>query len=204
MHQLLELVPIVLFFIAYKMDGETISVLGYDYQFDGIFSATAVLMIATMIQVAVSYAITRKIEKKQLWMLAAIFVFGAATLLLRNELFIQWKPTIFNWGLAITFFVAQQLTGKNLLERMMGEQIKLPAATWQQLNWAWIANFAIVGALNLYVAYQFSEATWVSYKLYSSIGFTLLLMIITMVVVLPHIKEQDEANKVKEAGNDDA
>ena len=78
---------------------------------------------------------------------------------------------------------------------MLGQQIQLPAAAWLRLNQVWIANFLIVGSLNLYVAYNFSQAAWVNYKLYSSIGFTLVLMIITMIIVVPHIKDKaDESS----------
>ena len=189
MHQILELIPIILFFVAYQMDGQTLTLAGYSHQFDGIFTATAVLMIATCVQVLITWLTKRKIEKKLWWTLFAIMLFGAATLLLRNQLFIQWKPTIFNWGLAIAFIVAQKISGKNLLERMLGDQVELPHIIWARLNMAWIINFTVVGALNLYVAYTFSEAIWVNYKLYSAIGFTLLLMVITMVIMVPHLKD---------------
>jgi intracellular septation protein len=189
MHQLFELVPIILFFTAYQMDGKTLTLGEYSHQFDGIFTATAVLMIATALQVLITWLIKRKVEKKLWWTLLAIMIFGAATLILRNQLFIQWKPTIFNWGLAIALIAAQVFSGKNLLERMLGEQVELPHVIWARLNMAWIINFVVVGALNLYVAYTFSESVWVSYKLYSAIGFTLLLMVITMIIIVPHIKD---------------
>ncbi|MBT8149486.1 MAG: septation protein IspZ [Pseudomonadales bacterium] len=192
MRSILELIPIALFFIAYKLDGETVQLLGYSYQFDGIFSATAVLMIATVLQVFATWLITREVEKKLWWLLAAVLVLGSATLILRNELFIQWKPTIFNWVLGCVFLGMLVFSEKSLLERMLGSQLQLPAKAWLNLNQLWVANFFIVGALNLYVAYGFPEATWVSYKLYSSIGFTLLLMVLTMAIVFPHIKEQEE------------
>jgi len=119
-------------------------------------------------------------------------VFGGATLVLHNQIFIQWKPTIFNWVLALAFGGSQFIGDKNLMERTLGSQIHLPKQVWTRLNLLWVANFAIVGALNLVVAYGFSEATWVSYKLYSAIGFTLLLTVITALMISPHLKE-DEA-----------
>ncbi len=192
MKQLLELVPIVLFFITYQMKGDTIAALGFSHTFDGIYSATAVLMIATLMQVLLTWLITRELEKKLIWLFIAVTVFGGATLILHNELFIQWKPTIFNWGLALVFLVALIASEKSLLERMLGDQIELPRPAWTRLNQLWIGNFLLVGGLNIYVAYHFSESTWVSYKLYSAIGFTVALMILTMIVMYPHIKEQAE------------
>ena len=190
MKQLAEFIPIALFFIAYQLNGETISVGQWNFTFDGIFTATAVLMMATLLQVVLTYAITREFEKRAMWMLLAVLIFGGATLLLRNQMFIQWKPTIFNWVLAIAFGASQFIGEKNLMERTLGSQIRLPKSIWTKLNLLWVANFAIVGALNLVVAYRFSEATWVSYKLYSAIGFTLLLTILTAILISPHLKEE--------------
>ncbi len=190
MKQLAEFIPIALFFIVYQLDGESMSLGGWAYTFDGIFTATAVLMAATLVQVGLGWALTRQLEKRALWMLLAVLVFGGATLLLRNQMFIQWKPTIFNWALALAFGASQFIGDKNLMERTLGSQIHLPKAAWNKLNLLWVANFAIVGALNLVVAYGFSEATWVSYKLYSAIGFTLLLTVLTALLISPHLKDE--------------
>jgi intracellular septation protein len=195
MKQLAEFVPIALFFIVYQLKGEQVSLAGWEYTFDGIFSATAVLMLATVLQVAVTYAITREFEKRLLWLLLAVMVFGGATLLFRNQMFIQWKPTIFNWALALVFGASQFIGDKNLMERTLGSQIHLPKPIWRRLNLLWVSNFAIVGALNLVVAYGFSEETWVSYKLYSAIGFTLLLTILTALLISPHLKEERVTDK---------
>ncbi len=195
MKQLAEFVPIALFFIVYQLKGEEVSVAGWSYHFDGIFSATTVLIIATVFQVVVTFAITRRLEKRLLWLLLAVTVFGGATLVFRNQLFIQWKPTIFNWVLALAFGASQFLGEKNLMERTLGGQIHLPKLVWNRLNLLWVSNFALVGALNLYVAYSYSEATWVSYKLYSAIGFTLVLTILTALLISPHIKEEQLADK---------
>ena len=195
MKQLAEFIPIALFFIVYQLKGEQVSVAGWEYTFDGIFSATAVLMVATALQVAVTYAITREFEKRLLWLLLAVVVFGGATLLFRNQMFIQWKPTIFNWALALAFGASQFIGDKNLMERTLGSQIHLPKPVWNKLNLLWVSNFAVVGGLNLVVAYGFSEETWVSYKLYSAIGFTLLLTILTALLISPHLKEEQVVDK---------
>lgn len=190
MKQLAEFVPIVLFFIVYQLKGENVSLGSWEYTFDGIFSATAVLMAATALQVAFNYALTREFEKRQVWLLLAVVIFGGATLVFRNQMFIQWKPTIFNWVLAIAFGGSQFVGDKNLMERTLGSQIHLPKTVWTRLNGLWVANFAIVGALNLVVAYGYSEEAWVSYKLYSAIGFTLLLTLLTALLISPHLKEE--------------
>jgi len=191
MKQLAEFLPIVLFFIVYQLKGDTIELGSWAYTFDGIFSATAVLMAATGTQVVLSFAISRRVEKRQLWLLLAVLVFGGATLFFRNQMFIQWKPTIFNWVLAIAFGASQFIGDRNLMERTLGSQLQLPRTVWTRLNLIWTTNFAVVGTLNLYVAYFYSEETWVSYKLYSAIGFTIILTILTAVLISPHLKEDE-------------
>ena len=195
MKQLLEFIPIALFFITYQLKGESIALGGWEYTFDGMFSATAVLMIATVLQVVVTYAMTREFEKRLMWLLLAVMVFGGATLIFRNQMFIQWKPTIFNWALAVAFGGSQFVGDKNLMERTLGSQIHLPKPVWTKLNLLWVSNFAIVGGLNLVVAYGYSEDTWVSYKLYSAIGFTLLLTILTALLISPHLKDGELTEK---------
>lgn len=188
MKQLLEFIPIILFVVAYKFDGSTITLGDWRYTLDGIFSATAVLMIATVVQVALVWLIEKQLEKRLLWTGLAVVIFGSATLLLRDQTFIQWKPSVFNWGMAVAFAVSQFIGDRNLLERIMGAHLALPARIWTRLCWIWVAHFMTVGVLNLVVAYRFSEATWVDYKLYSGFAFTLFIMLITAIVVSPHIR----------------
>tara|TARA_B110000444_G_C18616446_1_gene490123 strand:- start:187 stop:792 length:606 start_codon:yes stop_codon:yes gene_type:complete len=200
MKQLAELVPLALFFITYQMDGKVIEFGSWTYAFDGIFSATAILIAATFAQVLIIRLSTGQVDKRLLWLLAAVCIFGGATLVFRNQAFIQWKPTIFNWGLAIVFVCGHFIGDKNLMERTLGKQITLPKFVWTRLNWLWIGNFIVVGGLNIYVASNFSEATWVSYKLYSAIGFTVTIAILTALIITPYLNE-DEMNVVSVDNN---
>lgn len=190
MKQLLEFLPIALFFMVYQLDGKTVSFSGWSYQFDGIFSATAVLIAATALQLLLTWLLTRHVDKRLLWTGVAVSVFGGATLLFRNELFIQWKPTVFNWGMALAFTGSQLIGDRNFLERLLGSQVSVPRAVWRRVCWVWIAQFTVVGALNIYVAYNYAEAVWVSYKLYSAIGFTLLLTLATALMMAPWIRQE--------------
>ena len=192
MKQILEFLPIVLFFGAYQMDGDTLTVGAWSHTFDGIFSATAVLMIATIAVWLIMLAITRRNDKRLMWMMVAVVVFGTATLVLRDQRFIQWKPTVFNWVMAVLFFGSQFVGKKTVLERLLSQQLVLSEVIWKRLNALWVTNFVTVGALNLYVAYQYEEAFWVSYKLYSSIGFILLMMLLTVMIVAPHLRSEDQ------------
>ena len=192
MKQLLELLPLVLFFGAYQMDGDTLTVGSWSHTFDGIFSATAVLMISTALTWLISSLLEKGNDKRLMWMTLAVLLFGAATLILRDQRFIQWKPTVVNWVLAAVFLGSQFIGKRTVLERVLGSQLSLPRPIWTRLNVLWISNFTLVGALNLFVAYRFEEAVWVSYKLYSSIGFTLAAVLLTVAIVAPHAKDDGE------------
>lgn len=191
MQQILEFIPIVLFFVTYQMSGQTVSLGEWQYTLDGIFSATLVLMLATTLQLLFAKLTTGHIEKRLFWTWLAVVVFGTLTVSLRDQSFIQWKPTIFNWALALVFLASHWVGEKNLLERTLGSQMVLPKPLWTRLSYVWVANFSVVGTLNIWVAKTYSEATWVSYKLYSSIGFTLAMMVVTVIMIAPHLKENE-------------
>ena len=193
MQQIAELIPVVLFFLAYRMDGTVLALWGIEYRFDGIYSATAVLMAATALQVVLTRLLSGHLEKRLLILAGVVMAFGGATLLFHNQVFIQWKPTIFNWALAVAFAGTRWWTGRSALEKAMGSQLQLPPEGWLKLDRLWTLYFLVVGALNLFVAYRFSEATWVSYKLYSSIGFTLLITLVTVALLAPYLRETPDS-----------
>ncbi len=193
MKQFIEFVPLILFFVVYQMNGESIEIAGWSHTVDGIYSATKALMAATLITLPIIWLLAGELEKRLIWTSVAVFVFGGATLAFNNELFIQWKPTVFNWGMAVAFAASQFIGSKNLIERLIGSQLQLPTRVWRKLCWIWVAHFSMVGVLNLVVAYQFSEATWVAYKLWSAIAFTLFIMVITMLVMAPWLKSEKMA-----------
>lgn len=196
MLQILELMPLLAFFAAFKMSGHVLDFAGFHYQFDGIYSATAVLMIASIVQVGVVWVWKRTLEKRMLWLLATILIFGAATLIFHNQLFIQWKPTVFNWVLGLIVIGSHLFTEKNVVQRILGQQLQLPDPICVRLTFLWGGYFFIVGGLNLVVAYHFSESTWVSYKLWSSIVYTLLMSVLTALIVSPYLKiENTETEK---------
>jgi len=179
---LFDFFPIVIFFAVYKYTGNMIT-------------ATAVLIPASIIQVAYSYWRTRKIEKMYLVTLALVVVLGGATVIFENKAFIQWKPTIVNWLFAAAFLGSQFIGKKNILQRMMGSQLELPQAIWSRLNYMWVSFFVFSGAINLYVAFsgQFSEEAWVNFKLFGMLGLTLVFIILQGIYLTRHIdREQME------------
>jgi len=164
MKLLADFFPILLFFIAYKM---------YD-----IYIATAVAIVAALGHVAYSYAKHKKVEKMQWITLGLILVFGGLTLAFRDPTFIMWKPSIVNLLFALAFLGSQYIGEKSFIERMMGSNISLPKQEWTKLNLSWVLFFTFLAVINLYVAYSFSEDTWVNFKLFGMMGLTFVFIII--------------------------
>jgi len=164
MKLLVDFFPILLFFIAYKM---------YD-----IYIATAVAIVAALGHVAYSYFRFKKVEKMQWITLGLILVFGGLTLAFRDPTFIMWKPTIVNLLFALAFLGSQYIGEKSFIERMMGASINLPRQEWIKLNLSWVLFFVFLAVINLYVAYSFSEDTWVNFKLFGMMGLTFIFIII--------------------------
>jgi intracellular septation protein len=186
MRFLFDLLPVILFFVAYRWAGSdtaTAVQLLADFGLGGIgermapiLLATAVAIAATVAQVSWLLALRRRVDT-MLWVsLALIVVMGGLTLWLQDPDFIMWKPTLLYWTFAATLAGSAWLLRRNLIQRLMGEQLQLSPAVWARLNLAWVAFFATMGALNLYVAQRFDEATWVSFKLYGGIGLMLLFV----------------------------
>ena len=161
MQILLDFFPIVVFFGTYKLAD--------------MFTATAALMVAMAIQIAIQWFRQGTVNKMLLISGALVGIFGGITLLLRDPIFIQWKPTIVNWLFAAAFLGSRFIGDKTFTERMMGQAIELDMAMWRQLNLMWVANFSFLGIANLYVVYNFDETTWVNFKLFGMLGLTLLM-----------------------------
>jgi len=190
-----DFLPIALFFIAYKFGGGIYHWDGQEYDVKGIYVATAVMIIASILQVTISWIMTRKVEKSHFITLVLVLVLGGATLWLQNPNFIKWKPTAVNWLFALAFIIAQVFSNKSLLERMMGEHIKLPDAIWFKLNIAWVLFFIGSGLANLYVAFNFDEATWVNFKLFGLLGLTIVFIIGQSIYLAKHAEEMPQINE---------
>ncbi|HSC94193.1 MAG TPA: septation protein A [Burkholderiales bacterium] len=173
---LFDMFPVVLFFVAFKV---------YD-----IYVATAVAIAATLLQVGWTWLRHRKVDN-MLWVgLAVIVVFGGATLLLQDETFIKLKPTVLYWLFAVVLAVAGLAFRKNLIRAMMEAQVTLPDPVWGKLLASWIAFFALMGALNLLVAHNFSTDAWVNFKLFGGIGLMLAFILLQALVLARHIEDK--------------
>ena len=158
---LIDFFPILLFFGAYKY---------YD-----IYIGTAVLMAATVLQMSLIYAIDRRLQGMHKITLALILIFGTLTLVLHDERFIKWKPTVLYAAMAIALAVAIWLYKKKFLKMLLGSQLSLPEPVWMRLNVVWVVYCAFMAALNGYVAAFYSTEAWVTFKLW---GFAFPLVFI--------------------------
>lgn len=181
MKLLFDLFPVLLFFIAFKV-------------FD-IYIATAVVIVATFAQIGWVWFRHRKVET-MLWVsLALVVVFGGATLLLHDETFIKWKPTILYWLFAVVLFGSSQFFNRNLIRRMLEQQMQVPEQIWARLNQAWIGFFAFMGVLNLYVAFSFTTDIWVSFKLFGGMGLMIVFVIAQGLLLAKYLPEESEEKR---------
>ena len=155
-----------------------------------VLLATVVVIVATVVQIGTLLARRRKIDM-MLWItFVLVVVLGGATVWFHNATFIKWKPSVLYWAMGLAFWVSQTFFRKNLLQTMMGQQLELPASVWQRLNLAWIMFFALMGVLNLYVAYSYSTSTWASFKAFGATGLMLVFMLAQGVYLSRHIKPE--------------
>lgn len=164
MQLLFDFLPVIAFFVAYKSAG--------------IYVATAVLMIAMVLQCGVQWLRQRKVSPMVLLSTVLVLVFGSVTLLVHDKAFIQWKLTVLDWLFALGFALAPYFGGQTLVQRLMGDKLSLAAHHWRTLNRMWILFFVIMGALNVYVIYNFSEAAWVNFKMFGTLGLTLAFVVL--------------------------
>ncbi len=178
MKQLFEFIPVLLFFIAFKF---------YD-----IYVATAVVIIATLIQVSITWIKYKKVETMQWITLGLILVMGGATLYLRDEQFIKWKLTIIEWLFGLAFLGSHFFAKKTFVERMMGASLELPPAIWKRLNLIWAGFFISVGFINIYVMQNYNTDDWVTFKTFGVPGLMVIFIIFQMLLIYKHIPETKE------------
>ncbi len=177
MKLLFDFFPIFLFFIAFKLFG--------------IYIATATTMLASLLQVVVYWLKHRRFESLHIITLITVVLLGGSTLLLHNDLYIKWKPTAIYWVFALAFIFSQFIGKKPLIQRLLDSKLSLPRKVWQRLNVSWALFFAIMGIANIYVLYHFSTNGWVNFKLFGTLGLTVLFMIIQAVYMSKYMEAKN-------------
>lgn len=173
-----EIFPVVVFFFVFKTHG--------------IMAATAAAIVATIAQAGWSWMRHGKIERMMLINLAIIVLLGGATLALKDETFIKWKPTVLYWAFAIILFASNFIFKKNLIKLMMGSKMKMKDSLWNKLNLSWSGFFIFMGLANLYFAFNFDTDTWVNFKLFGGMGLLFLFALGQALVLSKHISPSEE------------
>ena len=176
---LFDLFPVILFFLAFKL---------YD-----IFIATAVAIVAAIVQIGWLWFRRRQVDKMMWINLAIIVVFGGATLISQDETFIKWKPTVLYWLIATVLLLSNLVFRKNLIQTMLEKQIVVPSFVWNRLNLSWVSFFLTMGCINLYVAFSFSVDTWVTFKLFGATGLMFVFIIVQMMMIGKYLRDMPSA-----------
>ncbi|MDO8305534.1 septation protein A [Herminiimonas sp.] len=201
---LFDLFPVILFFAVFKWgEGNADAAQAFGQQFLSvlvsggqvtvaqapILLATAIAIIATIVQIGYLLSRGKKVDGT-LWLSFAIIVFfGGATIYFHNETFIKWKPTVLYWCFAAVLLFSQIFLKKNLIRTMMEKQMTLPEGIWRRVNLSWVAFFITMGLLNLYVAFNFSTASWVNFKLFGGMGLMFAFVIAQSLLLSKYVKE---------------
>ena len=180
MRLLIDFFPIALFVAAYKLHD--------------IYVATAVLMVATLVQTGIIYAVDRKLQTIHKVTLVLVIVFGALTLLLHDERFIKWKPTVLYTSMAIVLGAALWGWKKNFLQMLLGSQLTLPEPVWDRLTVVWILYFLFMAATNAYVAAYYSTEAWVNFKLWGY-AFPVIFIVGQGFYISRYLKDDSEPSK---------
>ena len=175
---LFDIFPVILFFVIFKLFG--------------VYPATAAAIAATFLQVIWVKFRHGKVDTT-LWVsLGIIVVFGGATLITHNDNFIRWKPTVLYWFFASSILFSRAFLNKNLIRMLLNGKIALPENIWNYLNYAWSAFFAVLGCINLYVAFHFSMDTWVDFKLFGTTGMMLVFILAQAAFLSKHMLHEPQ------------
>ncbi|MES2511504.1 MAG: septation protein A [Pseudomonadota bacterium] len=155
-----------------------------------VLLATVVVIVATLAQILWLKAMRKKVDT-MLWVsLALVTVLGGATIYFHSEAFIKWKPTVLYWVMGAALLIGQVVFNKNGIKSLMGAQMNLPDGVWRNVNFSWVAFFTVMGIINLWVAFNFTTATWVNFKLFGGIGLMVVFVLLQAVYLNKHIQPE--------------
>lgn len=193
MKQFTEIIPLLLFFITWKIAPHPIEIAGFTYNLGGIFSATQVLIASCLVTYSVAFIKEKRLERSQWISLIAICLFGSFTLYFHDEAILKWKAPIVNWIFALGYTLNLGLGSKTISERLLHQAFDMPATTWKKLDIAWIVFFTTLGFANLFVAFTFPEH-WVTFKVFGSLGSTFLFIAAQFIVLKKYLKLTEETS----------
>ncbi|MBW3694759.1 septation protein A [Vibrio sp. T187] len=187
MKQILDFIPLIIFFALYKM---------YD-----IYVATGALIVASAIQIVLTFMIYKKVEKMQVITFLMVAIFGGMTIFLHDENFIKWKVTIV-YALFAVGLTVSHLIGKSAIKGMLGKEISMPDAAWSKINWAWVLFFTVCAIVNVYVAFNLPLDVWVNFKVFGLLAATFAFTLLTGVYIYKHMpKDTNTSEEESLVGN---
>ncbi|WP_028862210.1 septation protein A [Psychromonas aquimarina] len=189
MKQFFEFIPLIIFFAVYKMVD--------------IYAATASLMLTTGLMLAFNYFKNGRLEKMHIVTFVMVMLFGTLTLVLHDDVFIKWKVTVVYALFSLALLVTQFIFKKPAVKQMLGKELSLPDNIWNNLNLAWAVFFALLGVVNVYIAFSLSMEVWVNFKVFGLLGVTLAFTVLSGVYIykylpVPESEKEASANKNSE------
>lgn len=188
----LEYIPLILFLLLYKLDPRPVEFAGFSFTLGGIYSATAMLMLSTVLVYGCQLLKEKSLSRMQWIVVVAVLLFGSSTLLLRSEDILKWKAPVVNWLIAAIFLGSQFVGSKNMARSMFDTMVTMPDERWTRLNLGWVLTFFIVGATNLFVAFNFHDY-WVDFKVFGSFAMLLIATIAQIAYIYPYLNQEEEA-----------
>ncbi|KMT65243.1 septation protein A [Catenovulum maritimum] len=183
MQNMFDLFHLIVFFAVYK----TVD----------IYAATGALIASTAVHVGYEWFKTKQLPKKQFYLFLIVLVMGGMTIYFQDDAFIKWKVTVVNLIFAVGIFVSQAFFKVSPMQKMLGKEMKLTDQLWAKISYAWAAFFAAIAALNLYIAYNFSQDFWVNFKMFGLMGLTFVFGILTVLYIYPHLPKDEEKQEEK-------
>ncbi|HEX5311612.1 septation protein A [Aquabacterium sp.] len=205
---LLDLLPVFLFFVSFKWaEGHKAPVADWMTQHLGflvsggvvgvteapVLLASTVVVLGTLLQIIIMKSMRKHIDKMLWASLAVVVILGGLTLWFHSETFIKWKPTIVYWMMGGGLLIGEVFMKRDVLSQMMGGQIEVPEAVWRRLTWAWVTFFLAMGVLNLYVAFNFSTDTWVTFKMWGTMALLLVFALLQGLYLSRHMQPAAES-----------
>jgi intracellular septation protein len=178
-----DLLPLVVFFVAFKLAD--------------IFVATGLAIATTVVLIGMALVRRRPVPPMQWATLIIIVVFGGATLVLHDDTFIKWKPTVLYWAGAMAL-LGSLVAKRNLVKSIIGSEISLPEGLWTRVCIAWGIFFALLGCLNLYVAFNYTTASWVNFKVFATPAIVAAFAIVQSFWITRELPEEPAASKTHE------
>ena len=192
MKQLIDYIPLLVFFSIWALDERVVTIAGYQRNGGGIFRAAEFLLAASILVYGSLLIVQKRLDKFQWITLGAVVLFCIPTIIFQNVTFLKWKAPLVNWIFASIFFASKYFGDKPAIEHMMGHAVDAPKEVWTRLNNIWIYYFIVLGAINLTVAFTLSEDLWIKFKVFGNLILTFAFVIGQMPILAKYIEVEDE------------